>query len=276
MQKIGIVVNKNKPHALELVSSLRSLLESKGKEVEDSLTKPLEELIRGKDLLVCLGGDGTILRVAGIFTSFSVPVLGINVGSLGFLTEVKAKEALDELSSVLGGKYQVEKRLMMRVKIKQQLKGEPQVMQALNDIVINRENLTRYLRIKILADSEPLMDYSGDGVIFSTPTGSTAYSLSAGGPLLYPTLDSFVVTPICAHALLMRPIVLPADKIINIGLTSEKDKEKAVLTVDGQRNVEVSGQDEIVIERSPVSFPLIVSSKRSYLKTLREKFGMST
>lgn len=273
MQKIGIVVNKNKPHALELVSSIRSLLESKGKIVEDSLKKPLEELIRGKDLLICLGGDGTILRIAGLFTSFSIPVLGINVGNLGFLTEVKAKEALDELSSVLSGKYQIENRLMMKTRIKRQPEGEPQFMQALNDVVINRENLTRYLRIKILADGEPLMDYSGDGVIFSTPTGSTAYSLSAGGPLLYPTLDSFVVTPICAHALLMRPIVLPADKIISVELTSEKDKEKAVLTLDGQRNIEVSGSDEIIIERSPISFPLIVSSKRSYLKTLHEKFG---
>jgi len=275
MRKIGLVINRNKPRAIELSRSVREWLEESKKKVEDNTTKSIEELIKDSDLLICLGGDGTILHLASFFVKKSCPVLGINVGSLGFLSEVKAGEAKDEIGRALKGEYEIEERLMMRVRIKKGKEEGEETMRALNDIVIDREGLTRYLKMNILADEEPLMDYSGDGVIVSTPTGSTAYSLSAGGPLIYPTLDSFVVTPLCAHALLMRPIVLPSEKIVRITLVLEKKEERAVVTADGQRRIEVSGNDEILIERSAVRFPLIVSSHRSYLETLREKFGMS-
>ena len=274
MQKIGLVVNQKKTHAVELSRSLRKWLEGQEKKVEDNLTMSIEELIPGKDLLICFGGDGTILHVANCFIKSSVPVLGINVGALGFLTEVKPREAEEELSRIFKGEYTIEERLMIRARIRRGGKREPEVMQGLNDIVIARENLARYLKVNILADGEALMEYSGDGVIVSTPTGSTAYSLSAGGPLVYPTLDSFVITPLCAHGLLMRPIVLPSDKKISIKLVSEKEMKRAVITADGQRHTEIISDDEITIERSPLSFPLIVSSRRSYLRLLQEKLGM--
>jgi NAD+ kinase len=144
----------------------------------------------------------------------------------------------------------------------------------LNDLVVHREGLTRYLHIEVKSGGEALMNFAGDGVIVATPTGSTAYSLSAGGPFVYPTLNSFVVTPLCAHALLVRPIVLPAEKSIGISIRAEDRQEKAAVTVDGQEKVHVASGDLIEISKARLPFRLIGSSKRSYLETLREKFGM--
>ncbi len=272
MEKVGLVINQKKPGARLLAESLKGWLKKRGKKVFAGFRDEVRSLIQKSDFLVCLGGDGTILNVAHHMDQKSIPVLGVNLGGLGFMTGVKGKEVFKELEEIFDGSCKIEERIMLRARLVTRRRTE--VFQALNDAVINREGLTRYLRIHVKAGGDDLMSFSGDGVIVATPTGSTAYSLSAGGPFVYPTLDSFVVTPLCAHALLVRPIVLRTENVILVSLAAEKDNGHASLTVDGQTKRVISPQDKIEITKSPVRFKLIGSSQRSYLETLKEKFGM--
>lgn len=272
MEKVGLVINQKKPGARLLAASLRTWLKKRGKKVFAGSRDQVRSLIKKSDFLVCLGGDGTILNVAHHMEQKSIPVLGVNLGGLGFMTGVKGKEVFKEMEEIFDGSFKIEERIMLHARLVTRRRAE--VFQALNDAVINREGLTRYLRIHVKAGSDDLMSFSGDGVIVATPTGSTAYSLSAGGPFVYPTLDSFVVTPLCAHALLTRPIVLHTEKVIRVSLAAEKDNGHALLMVDGQTKRVISPADKIEITKSPVPFKLIGSSQRSYLETLKEKFGM--
>ncbi len=272
MEKVGLVINQKKSGARLLAESLKTWLKKRGKKVFAGFRDEVRPLIQKSDFLVCLGGDGTILNVAHHMDQKSIPVLGVNLGGLGFMTGVKGKEVFKELEEIFDGSCKIEERIMLRARLVTRRRTE--VFQALNDAVINREGLTRYLRIHVKAGGDDLMSFSGDGVIVATPTGSTAYSLSAGGPFVYPTLDSFVVTPLCAHALLVRPIVLRTENVILVSLAAEKDNGHASLTVDGQTKRVISPQDKIEITKSPVRFKLIGSSQRSYLETLKEKFGM--
>ncbi len=277
MKTVGVVVNTRKPLAEPTAERVAEFLRKRDLAVQLSTQTPVEEIVRSCDLLICLGGDGTLLYAAMRMLERPCPVLGVNLGSLGFLTEVKEAEVFDELKAVLDGKYRIEERLMLRAHIKPARRGAEgeRRFQALNDVVLSRENLARYLTIEVEANGEPLMSYSGDGVIVATPTGSTAYSLSAGGPLVYPTLDAFVTTPICAHALLMRPTVLPASRKITVRFSSVRASDQAVLTADGQERVVLSQGDVVEITKSAIPFQMIRSSKRSFLETVREKFGSS-
>jgi len=272
MQKVGLVINHKKNGARTLAGSLKTWLKKRGKQVFAGSREEVRTLIRRSDFLVCLGGDGTILNVAHHMEEKSIPVLGVNLGGLGFMTGVKGKEVFKELEAIFSGSCKIEERIMLRARLV--TKKRTEVFQALNDAVINRDGLTRYLKIHVKADNDDLMSFSGDGVIVATPTGSTAYSLSAGGPFVYPTLDSFLVTPICAHALLSRPIVLHTEKVIRISMDVEKDNGRAALTLDGQTKRVITPGDRVEITKSPVRFKLIGSSQRSYLETLKEKFGM--
>jgi len=273
IRKVGLVINQNKSGARLLARRLKTWLVKKGKVVFAASRDNIRPLISKSDFLVCLGGDGTILSVAHHMLEKSIPVLGVNLGGLGFLTGVKGKEVFKELESIFSGSCKIEERILLRVSLRAGRKTE--IFQGLNDVVISREGLTRYLKIKVKAGGEDLMSFSGDGVIVATPTGSTAYSLSAGGPFVYPSLESFVVTPLCAHALLTRPIVLPTEKTVSINLELEKDNGRASFTVDGQTKRVITPEHKIEITKAPVFFKLIGSSQRSYLETLGEKFGMS-
>jgi NAD+ kinase len=272
LEKIGIVVNPNKKGAVALAKDLQSWARKKKKSVRSGTRDRIPDLVRQSDMLICLGGDGTILNVAHFMTEKSVPVLGVNLGGLGFLTGVKAGEVYKELDSILSGTSHIEERLMLRVALTFGRKTE--VFQGLNDAVMNRDGLTRYLRVTVKAGGEDLMGFSGDGLIVATPTGSTAYSLSAGGPFVHPTLSDFLVTPLSAHSLLTRPIVLPSEKAITVTLSSDKEMKQASVTVDGQTKRVISSRHKIEITKAPLPFRLIRSSRRSYLETLREKFGM--
>lgn len=272
MERVGLVINQKKPGARLLAQSLKIWLKKRGKKVFAGTREQVRSLIRHSDFLVCLGGDGTILNVAHHMELKSIPVLGVNLGGLGFMTGVKGREVFKELEEIFDGACKIEERIMLRARLV--TKRRTEMFPALNDAVLNREGLTRYLSIHVKSGGDDLMSFSGDGVIVATPTGSTAYSLSAGGPFVYPTLDSFVVTPLCAHALLARPIVLHTEDVIHISLAAEKDNGQASLTVDGQTKRVVSPKDRIEITKSPVRFKLIGSSQRSYLETLKEKFGM--
>lgn len=270
MNPVGIVLNRKKAGAVQLASKLKDWFEDK--QIR-TFMGPREEkaMLQKAQLILCLGGDGTILNLAGRL-SRRVPVLGVNLGTIGFLTAVKPSEVMDEIDYVLSGKAKVDERMMLKVTFK---KGKKiSTFQALNEVVLHREGLSRYLAVEVKAGGEDLMRYSGDGVMVATPTGSTAYSLSAGGPFVYPSLHSFLVTPLSAHSLLTRPIVLPAEKKLQIRMFDLRPGGKASLVVDGQTRKVVDSADEIFVEEAGVPLLLIRSRQRSYLETLRDKFGL--
>jgi len=270
MKTIGLIVNRRKKGASALAIKLRAWLRKRNKTVlMDSSGMPA--LLQKSDMIICFGGDGTILNLAGKLKR-STPILGVNLGGLGFLTHVMSQEVYGELEGIFNDTCVIEERVLMEVKWISGKKSRR--FQALNDAVINREGLSRYLRLEVKAGKEDLMRFSGDGVIVATPTGSTAYSLSAGGPFVYPTLKNLVVTPLSAHSLFTRPIVLPADKKICLRFKSNQVGGKASLVIDGQKRQLIQPRDEVQISLAEIRLHLIGSSERSYLKTLREKFGL--
>lgn len=270
--KIGIVVNPKKPNALKWLGELRTWLAKRSMEFEDNIESSLEKVLAESSLLVCLGGDGTILRVANHMRERPIPVLAVNVGSLGFLTDVKTEELFDELQTCFLEQSQIEKRLMLACSVRNEKTKTERRFQALNDIVVSREGLTRLLNIQVEVSGETVTHFAGDGVIIATPTGSTAYSLSAGGAIVHPKLDAFIVTPICPHALALRSLVIRADERVIVGIECDREGERALLTADGQDNIEVDEASTIEITRSSIPFQLIKSTRRSYLETLRENF----
>ena len=278
VKSVGILTNPNKSNADQIRLNLRDWLSKRNVEILDVTEIPLEKMIPEADLFICLGGDGTILHLAGKMIDRVVPVLGVNVGSLGFLTEVRMEELYDELKLVFSGRFEVEERMLLSAAVKlnsENAKSEPERrFQALNDIVVNREGLTRYMTVQIEIGGERATRFSGDGVIVATPTGSTAYSLSAGGPIVHPSLDNLIVTPICPHASALRPLVLSGDESIRIRVDCENPSEKALLTADGQSDVTIDHRSVIEVTRSMNRLKLVKSSKRSYFATLREKFKL--
>jgi len=222
------------------------------------------------DMLIVLGGDGTLLHIAEEAARHQIPVLGINLGNLGFLTELTEDETFQALERILIGKLTVENRLMLKVRLKS--KGQlTDYRYALNDVVISKNVLDRLLRLSASADEEHITTYKADGLIFSTPTGSTAYNLSAGGPVVYPGLATITVTPICPFMLSSRPIILPADKRINTRFNAVNRIDQAQVIIDGQPFWEMKDGDELEIETAEQCLQLIVSSTRDYFTILRNK-----
>lgn len=224
------------------------------------------ELARVADLLVVLGGDGTLLAVARALGERAVPILGINLGTLGFLAEVSIDEMESALAGALAGTMRIERRL--RVSVEQVRSGrEVARWRALNDAVVT-SSVARLIEIDVRADGRPVSTYHADGLIVSTPTGSTAYSLSAGGPILLPSLDALVLTPICPHTLTQRPLVMPDTVVLEI---AAKTGVQARLTVDGQEGVELADGDVVRVRRSEHGVLLVVPPQRSRFDVLRAK-----
>lgn len=273
MKTVGIVVNARKTGALELNVKLRAWLEKRDMAVLDSTETPLDEIVTQADFVISLGGDGTMLSIVSHMKNRSVPVLGVNLGSLGFLTEVKQAEVFEELTAYLQ-QPQIDPRVMISCTAwSKKLKTERRFL-ALNDIVVSREGLARILRIDVKISGEKFVSFRGDGVIVSTATGSTAYSLSAGGAVVHPRLEALIITPICPHALSLRPMVVCADEKVTLSCRVESPNEKALLTADGQEKLEIDDSYTVEVSRSSAPFQLIKSSKRSYLETLRENFKL--
>jgi Predicted sugar kinase len=280
IKKIGIIANIEKEKSAECALRLKEWILNKKIEVF------LEREIAGKsgestgfegrylaclvDIIVVLGGDGTLLRAARSVREFDVPILGINLGTFGFLTEVNLNEMFSALEIILKGDYRTEKRMMLDVAVHRNRErvGECTV---LNDIVINRGNLSRIIALKTSVNDRHMTTFKSDGLILSTPTGSTAYCLSAGGPIVFPDLNSIIVTPICPHTLTNRPVILPENAIVKVVLwTKEKG---ATLTMDGQDSLTLRSGDIVTINKSRFFTNLIVSPHRDYLEILRTKLG---
>jgi NAD+ kinase len=228
------------------------------------------ELARRVDLLVVLGGDGTLLAVARDMGSSAVPILGVNLGQLGFLAEVTPEEQLDMLARVLEGDYQTVER--MRLEVYAERDGQELARyQVLNDAVITRSELSRMIDLEMLADGALVTTYHGDGLIVSTPTGSTAYTLSAGGPILLPGSRVFVLTPICPHTLTQRPIVLSEASRLEIHVHPREGE--AQLTLDGQTGLALQSGDRIFVAASERPVLFVVDPYRSRFDVLRSKLG---
>lgn len=234
-----------------------------------------KEISEHSDFVIVLGGDGTLISAVRILADKSIPILGINMGRLGFLSEVRLSECLDMIKQIMDGKYNIEKRMKLNCKLSA---AESTLFESevLNDVVINKGALARMIDIELIIDKHFVNNYRADGIIFSTPTGSTAYTLAAGGPIVYPTLNSIIITPICPHSLTHRPIVISEDSHIVVNI--KKTNEQVYLTCDGQigRKLDNVYDNVILIKKASTHVNLIVSNERNYYAILREKLGWGT
>jgi NAD+ kinase len=228
------------------------------------------ELADRVDLLVVLGGDGTLLAVARDMGSSQVPILGVNLGQLGFLAEVAPEEQFEMLERVLEGDFETVERMRLEVYAERDARELARYL-ALNDAVITRSDLSRMIDLEMLTDGAPVTTYHGDGLIVSTPTGSTAYTLSAGGPILMPGSRVVVLTPICPHTLTQRPIVLPESSRLEIRVFPREGH--AQLTVDGQTGLVLESGDRVVVAASQLPVHFVVDRYRSRFDVLRTKLG---
>ncbi len=227
-----------------------------------------EEIASVADLIVVLGGDGTLLATARAIQRRSVPILAVNLGGLGFLTDVTLEELYPTLESVLAGKFTTDHRVRIEAVV---LRHEEVISSflALNDAVMNKGAIARVLDFDMWVDGRFMSTYKSDGLIIATPTGSTAYSLAAGGPVIVPSVNAFIVTPICAHTLTNRPIVLEDTVTINVAM---KDHQESVyLTIDGQMAVALRSDDHVQVRKSPCLIELVQPAGRTYFEVLRKK-----
>lgn len=278
IHRVGVCLKSDEPRAVAAARDLVKQLAERGLEAGlDPLAashlggsgRAWSDLAGEVDLLVVLGGDGTLLAVAREVGSRAVPVLGVNLGTLGFLSAVGLDELGSALDPILHGEGRIESRMRLDVEL-ERAAGEPLRYLALNDAVINHGALARIIDLETRADGSELTTYHADGLIVSTPTGSTAYSLSAGGPILEPGLRAVVLTPICPHTLTQRPIVLPETACIEVRVQGRRHDD-VQLTVDGQAGVRVGEGDVVRVRRSPHPLHLVVSPDQTRFQVLREK-----
>ena len=277
--KIGIVAKPHRPDFAAALEEVLQWLRSRDCEiiVEDSIvqTLALEEVVTATrenladlvDVIVVFGGDGTMLSVARSIQGRAAQILGVNMGSLGFLTEITLDELYPALEQLLAGKHTIDRRSMLKIEV-HDTNGSVRTYHALNDVVINKGAVARIISMDAFINEDFIANFLADGMIISTPTGSTAYSLSAGGPILYPTLDSVVLTPICSHTLTNRPLVIPAESSIRVVVRSGED---VMLTVDGQVGVALKEGEEIRCTRSEYQIELIQPGNKGFFDVLREK-----
>jgi NAD+ kinase len=280
IRSVGLVVRQDRPeHAISLGAQLARSLRAQGLEplAEPQVAAQLgaspterTELVERADLIVVLGGDGTLLGVARLIGERETPILGINLGGLGFLTEVTTDEAEQTLKRVVAGEYEVDRRITLEATVERESPGDGRRghFRALNDVVIIKRGLGRMLDLQVAADHRPFCSYRADGLIIATPTGSTAYALSAGGPIVFPNLRVVVLAPICPHTLSNRPVVLPDSFELEVRVKS--DDQGAMLTCDGQESAELGPSDTIRIHRGKHAVALI-RSVHPYFEIWRDK-----
>ena len=233
--------------------------------------EPLQQELRGADMIIAFGGDGTILHLSKTAAHRDIPVLGVNLGSLGFMAELESKD-LSSLRDLCDGKYEIESHMMLDVNVQRDGRSIYSNL-ALNEALIARGNISRVIRLQIFTEQGKLVDVAGDGVIVASPTGSTAYSLSAGGPVVEPTARNFIVSPICAHSVHANAYVLSPERVITV--QTEKNSYKPVLlSVDGGRAFSLRSGDSIEVRRSKFDTKLVRLSKRSFCEILQKKMLM--
>ncbi len=232
----------------------------------------LEDELRTADILICFGGDGTILHAARDATLHDVPVMGVNMGSVGFMAELERGE-LSLLTQLAEGDYRIEGRMMLQVRV---MRGDKVLMEdlALNDAVISKGSVARVAELEVRADDVMITALTGDGIIIASPTGSTAYSMSAGGPIVEPTSRCMVVTPVCAHQLSARPMVLDPGRTVSVQMPKGSRKHLN-LAIDGGKSIRLTGTERVEIRRAPKETKLIRLTDKNFYQILNQKLGGS-
>jgi NAD+ kinase len=276
IRTVGLVAKYHEPKAAQMVRWLIPWLKKRGKKVcvENGLVRTgarscsKKEMATSADLIISLGGDGTLLNIAPLVIRPEVPILGVNLGGLGFITEVAVGELESVLRKTLSGDFEVEKRMTLEVGVMSK-KGRVRKFRILNDAVITKGARSRIIDLETHVGDDYLCTYRADGLIISTPTGSTAYSLAAAGPILEPTLGAIVLSPICPHTLTNRPIVVRSDAAIRVTLRSFGDT--VFFSPDGQQGVRLHNGDKVEARDYGMPVSLIKVPSRSYYDILREK-----
>lgn len=280
---VGVAAHAGKPAARERLIELLALLNAAKVSVlleqeaaslagQPGTGQALKQIGKTADLIIVLGGDGTILRVARELDGCETPIFGVNMGNLGFLTSVRAENLRDALPEILRGEYQLSERQMLQTGLVRDGKTL-ETHRALNDVVISRGAFSRVVELQLSIDGEMLTEYVCDGMIFATATGSTAYSLSAGGPILVPTARALIITPICPHALSNRSVIAGENSLIRCRVASAAGE--LLLTVDGQVQLRMQVGDEVEVRQSPRTVQLATPQGHSYFEILREKLKWS-
>jgi NAD+ kinase len=276
---VGVVAKRNRRQALDLAREVVRWLERRRYRVllDADTARPLgreaatrKQMMDEAALIVVLGGDGTFLSVARLAGRREVPIVGVNLGGLGFLTDVRPETIFETLPRALGGKCPIERRTLLEATVLRREKAVRR-FQALNDIVINKGALARIIELETTVDGEPLTSFRADGLILSTPTGSTAYSLSAGGPVVEPSIGVLLVSPICPHTLTNRPIVLPDASRVRVAVRASDERDEVVLTIDGQEGMPLENGDVVEVRRSRNRAALVRSPSQTFFALLRTK-----
>lgn len=284
MKRIGIIAKRNKPEAIPLVRNLVEWSQPRKIElyVEEELgkffTPPIlgsylnligrEDLPARVEMIIVLGGDGTLLSVARQVWNRDIPILGVNLGGLGFLTEIHLEELYRVLERVVQGDFKTDERDVLSASVIRR-GGKVVEFIVLNDAVINKGALARIIDLETTINGQYVTTFQSDGLIISTPTGSTAYNLSAGGPIVYPSLHTLIITPICPHTLTNRPIVIPDDVQVRALLKSKQ--QEVILTLDGQQGFPLEYEDVVEVKKAEGRILLVKSPYRHYFELLREK-----
>ncbi|HID94748.1 MAG TPA: NAD(+)/NADH kinase [Candidatus Latescibacteria bacterium] len=276
IKEVGIIANVRKAGVAKVIKDLIGWLDRKGIAVllDNGLSSlcresgrkpdnlfPSEELVRRSDLIVALGGDGTILSAARIAGPYATPVLGVNLGSLGFLAQIGPDQLEQGLERTLAGDYRIERRMILKAS-----KGD-ETFFALNEILIERGASPRLIRIEVNTEEGLINRYMADGLIVSTPTGSTGHSLSAGGPIVHPGMDAIILTPVCPHSLSLRPLILPADTALEVEV--ESDRPPVMLIADGQKGCDLESGERVAIKKAPHTANLIDLHGKPFYDVLR-------
>ena len=277
MMQIAVFPNMSKRRAGEIVDRIFSYYQNKNVRLvmpatearhfrKDEFGLPCVERVH-IDMALSIGGDGTLLGVCRRVREQAIPVCGINLGTLGFLADIEPKELELRLGKILVGEYFVENRLLLSGFIRNEL-GEKFLGNAINDVVISKGLSARMITMSVFINDTHLMDYKADGIIISSPTGSTAYSLSAGGPILNPTIRALLLTPICAHTFQVRPLVVSEDDEVKIKILAARD---LVLTLDGQESFNIQPTDEIIVRKSRKTAQIVKFADKNYYEVLKAK-----
>ncbi|MCB2297083.1 NAD(+)/NADH kinase [Clostridium tagluense] len=271
MKSIGININTTKDKDGKIVKHVKNIISKYIDETNIFMFKDsigLENIKHNDlDIIIALGGDGTILRTSRNLNNYNIPILGVNIGNLGFLSSVELLEFEKAMKRFIEDDYYVEDRMILNCKLPGRTRNEEYT--ALNDIVVSKGTLARVVKYELYIDNKFYIDFTGDGLIIATPTGSTAYSLSAGGPIIYPNLDVIAVTPICPLSLSMRTIVLDCKSEIAINIKCEH--ESIFLTLDGQRAIKLNNYEKILVSVSNKKCRLVKFNDYNYFEILRKK-----
>ncbi len=280
IRSIGIAAKVTSREALEYASQIAGKLRQRGVTIcfDEATGQAIgdtgncatrSELGTHADLIITFGGDGTLLSVAR-HAPDHVPILGVNMGTLGFLTEIRLDEFPNVLERVLAGNFLVEPRVTFNARVLGPGR-EKREYRVLNDVAINKSALARIIEMRVTVAGQFMSTFRGDGMIVATPTGSTAYNLSAGGPIVYPTMNALVLTPICPHMLTNRPLVLPDELDVEISIMPPSDKQEIYVTLDGQEGTPLNENDRVCVSKSEQRVLLVQSPDKNYFDVLRQK-----